>query len=271
MTFHRTEKWLVNFILYGSMAGILTFFYIPIFTMVAFSFKETNYMIFPFGGFSLQWYEKLFEHVDFYDAVTNSFLIAFFTTIIATVLGTIAALAWVRYRFKLRSVFQSINLLPIIFPQLILGIMFLLWFSVLGNAFEFNTGIVTVIIGHVVYLAPFAMVVVSVQIHAFDDTLEDAARDAGATIWQVYRDVTLPLIWPGIFSAAIFVFLLSWGNFYITFYLNGGARTIPTFVFAGLTQGSIPIYPALATLVFIPGIVLVAVAEHYRRRALARL
>ena len=113
--------------------------------------------------------------MDFYDAVTNSFLIAFFTMIIGTSLGTMAALAWVRYRFKLRQVFQSVNLLPIIFPQLILGIMLLLWFSVLGNAFQFNTGLITVIIGQVVYLTPFAMVVVSVQIHAFDDTLEDAA------------------------------------------------------------------------------------------------
>jgi spermidine/putrescine transport system permease protein len=127
--------------------------------------------------------------------------------------------------------------------------------------------VITAIIGHVVYITPFAMVIVAVQVHNFDPVLEDAARDCGATTWEVYRHVTIPLLWPGIFSAAIFAFLLSWGNFYITYSLAGSTRTIPTFIFSGIATGSSPLYPAIATVVFIPGILMVILANRLRLRA----
>jgi spermidine/putrescine transport system permease protein len=145
----------------------------------------------------------------------------------------------------------------------------LLWFSVLGRAFNFNTGITTAIIGHIVYITPFAMVIVAVQVFNFDATVEDAARDCGADTWQVYRHVTLPLLWPGIFSAAIFAFLLSWGNFYLTYSLAGSTRTLPTFIFSGIAIGSSPLYPAIATVVFIPGILLVILANRLQRNRTA--
>jgi spermidine/putrescine transport system permease protein len=156
---------------------------------------------------------------------------------------------------------------PLAFPQLLLGIVLLLWFSVLGRVFDFSTGITTAIIGHIVYITPFAMVIVAVQVFNFYATLEDAARDCGAGDWEVYRYVTIPLLWPGIFSAAIFAFLLSWGNFYLTYSLAGSTRTLPTFVFSGIATGSSPLYPAMATVVFVPGILLVMLADGLRRRA----
>ncbi|MCX7349012.1 MAG: ABC transporter permease subunit, partial [Alphaproteobacteria bacterium] len=113
------------------------------------------------------------------------------------------------------------------------------------------------------------LVIVAVQVYNFDPVLEDAARDCGATTWEVYRHVTIPLLWPGIFSAAIFAFLLSWGNFYITYSLAGSTRTIPTFIFSGIAVGSSPLYPAIATVVFIPGILLVILANRFRIRAAA--
>ncbi len=267
---HKIESWTISTILHGSVIGVLIFFYIPIFTLIAFSFREGRYLVLPFDGFSLKWYGELLTHPDFGEATLNSAVIALSVTAISTIVGTCAALAWVRYSFRLKRAFQGLAALPLIFPQLLLGIVLLLWFSVLGNWFNFSSSMITVIIGHVVYITPFAMIIVTVQIHSFDDTLEDAARDCGATTWQVYKEVTMPLLWPGILSAAIFAFLLSWGNFYITYNLAGTVRTLPTFVFAGLVYGSSPIYPALASLVFIPGITLVAVAERFRRRALAR-
>ena len=266
----RLENWLINAVLYGSMVGILIVFFLPIFTLIAFSFNTGAYLIFPFEGFGFQWYKELFAHLDTVDAFVNSLIVAVVVTLIGTTLGTAAALAWVRYKFRLKRAYQALNILPLIFPQFLLGVIMLLWFSVLGNWFDFSPSLVTVVVGHVVYITPFAMIVVAVQIHAFDDTLEDAARDLGAKGWTVFKEITLPLLWPGIFSAAIFVFLLSWGNFYITYNLNGGYRTVPTFVFAGLAMGGLPIYPTVATLVFIPGLILVAVAEHFRRRAMAR-
>ena len=265
------QERLINAILYGSVAAVLLFFYIPIFTLIAFSFQEGRYLILPFSGLSLHWYGELFRNSSAATALWNSTLIAFVAMIFSTILGTAAAIAAVRYRFRGKLAFLGLSGAPLAFPQLLMGIVLLLWFSVLGRWLDFNTGLVTAIIGHVVYITPFAMIIVAVQVFNFDASLEDAARDCGAKPWEVYRYVTIPLLWPGIFSAAIFSFLLSWGNFYLTYSLAGATRTLPTFVFSGIATGSSPLYPAMATVVFIPGIVLVMVADALRRRAARRL
>jgi spermidine/putrescine transport system permease protein len=263
----QAEARLANVLLYGATAMVLIFFYIPIFTLIAFSLQEGRFLTLPFEGVSLRWYGELFRNSNAANALWNSTLIAVVAMVFATLIGTLAAIVAVRYRFPLRIPFTGLAAAPLAFPQLLLGIVLLLWFSVLGRQFDFNTGIVTAIIGHVVYIAPFAMVIVAVQVFNFDATLEDAARDCGASHWEVYRYVTLPLLWPGIFSAMIFSFLLSWGNFYLTYSLAGSTRTLPTFVFSGIATGSSPLYPAIATVVFIPGILLVILADRMRRKA----
>jgi spermidine/putrescine transport system permease protein len=265
----RSQDRLIDASLYLVMAGILLFFYIPIFTLMAFSLQEGRYLTLPFEGISLKWYGELFKSASALNALRNSTLIAILATIVSTAIGTAAAIVAVRYRFKGKAAFQALAGSPLAFPQLLLGIVLLLWFSVLGRWFGFNTGIVTAVIGHIVYITPFVMVIVAVQVHNFDPQLEDAARDSGATSWDVYRYVTIPLLWPGIFSAAIFAFLLSWGNFYITYSLAGSTRTIPTFIFSGIAVGSSPLYPAMATVVFIPGLLLVTAASALRRRSSA--
>lgn len=263
----QAQDKLINIMLYGVMAAVLLFFYIPIFTLIAFSLQEGRYLTLPFEGISLKWYGELLNSAPALTALKNSTLIAFFATLIATAVGTTAAIVAVRYRFSGKAIFQALTGAPLAFPQLLLGIVLLLWFSVLGRWFGFNTGIVTAIIGHIVYITPFVMVIVAVQVYNFDAQLEDAARDCGATTWEVYRHVTIPLLWPGIFSAAIFAFLLSWGNFYITYSLAGSTRTVPTFIFSGIAVGSSPLYPAIATVVFIPGLILVAIAARMRGSA----
>lgn len=267
---HRVESRLADVILYGSVAAVLVFFYIPIVTLVVFSFTDSRFLSLPFEGVSLKWYSALFDNKEFLPALGNSALIAAVSTVFATILGTGAALAWMRFQFACKRLFQATTFAPLLFPQLLLGVIMLLWFSVLGDWLNFSTGLVTVIIGHVVYIMPFTLVIIAVQIHDFDDTLEDAARDAGATRWEVFREVTFPLLWPGIYSAAVFAFLLSWGNFYISYSLSGTARTLPTFVFSGIAVGSSPIYPALATLTFGPALLLMIGADYLRRRAARR-
>jgi spermidine/putrescine transport system permease protein len=267
---HRLELHLINAVLYGSVAGVLVFFYIPILTLVAFSFTESRFLTFPIESYSLRWYGELFASNDAWPALRNSALLASAATVLATVLGTGGAIAWMRLRFRGQRLFQALTFAPLLFPQLLLGVVMLLWFSVLGAWLDVSPGLWSAIIGHVVYITPFALIIIAVQVHGFDDTLEQAARDAGANRWQVFRHVTLPLIWPGVLSAAIFAFLLSWGNFYITYSLSGTARTLPTFVFSGIAVGSSPIYPALATLTFIPALLLLVLADVLRRRAAAR-
>lgn len=261
----RLEGKFIDIVLWGSLAAILIFFYIPIFTLIAFSFQQGRFLTLPFEGISLRWYGELFRNTNALNALWNSTLIAVITTVIATAIGTMAAIAAVRYRFRGRDAFRLLAGVPLAFPQLLLGIVLLLWFSVLGRALDFSTGITTAIIGHIVYITPFAMVIVAVQVYNFDATVEDAARDCGASSFEVYRYVTIPLLWPGIFSAAIFAFLLSWGNFYLTYSLAGSTRTLPTFIFSGIAIGSSPLYPAIATVIFIPGILLVILANRLRR------
>ncbi len=270
MKAHRVEHHAGNMLLYGSVAGVLLFFYIPIFTLILFSFTGSRFLTFPIESFTTGWFWVLVNSRDFMPALRNSATIATFASLAATVLGTAGAIAWMRYRYRFQRLFQALTFSPLLFPQLLLGVVMLLWFSVLGGWIGFSPSIWTAIIGHVVYITPFALIIIAVQLHGFDDTLEDAARDAGANTWQVFREVTFPSMWPGIFVALIFVFLLSWGNFYITYSLAGTARTLPTFVFSGIAVGSSPIYPALATLTFIPGLALLFVAEFFRRRAVAR-
>lgn len=266
----RLKDRFVDVFLVGTVALLILFFYVPILTLVVFSFTSSRVLTFPIEGFSLEWYGELFRKPDFLPAVANSAIVAAISTVFATVLGSAGAVAWIRYRFRFQNIFRAISFLPLLFPQLLLGVVMLLWFSVLGNWLGFSTGLATVIIGHVVYITPFALVIVAVQVYGFDETLEDAARDAGATGWEVFREITFPLLWPGILSAATFAFLLSWGNFYVSYSLAGTARTLPIFVYSGIAVGSSPIYPALATLNFIPALVLVFLADFLRRRALRR-
>jgi spermidine/putrescine transport system permease protein len=173
---HRLESRLVNIVLYGSVAAVLIFFYIPIFTLIAFSFQQGRYLTLPFEGVSLEWYGALFSNANARGALVNSTIIALVTMVASTALGTMAGIVAVRYRFPGKRGFLGLAAAPLVFPQLLLGIVLLLWFSVLGRWIGFNNGMWTAIIGHVVYIAPFAMVIVAVQVFNFDATLEDAAR-----------------------------------------------------------------------------------------------
>jgi len=262
---------LIDLGLVASVIGVLVFFYIPILTLIAFSFKEGRYLNLPFDAWSLSWYTELFTSKDVREATGNSLLIASIASLIATAVGLGAAQSIVRYKFVGKRLFQVVAMAPLVFPQLLLGVVLLLWFSVLGNWLDFSNGITTAIIGHCIFLVPFTTIIIAVQASTFDPTLEQAAQDFGASTWEVFREITFPILWPGIFSAAIFAFLLSWGNFYLTYSLSGTNRTLPTFVFAGMGQGASPLYPAIATVTFTAGLCIVVLAEWARRRSIAKI
>lgn len=266
----KFEARFVNTGLVSSVILVLVFFYIPIFTLIMFSFKEGRILSLPFEGWSLRWYEELFSNGEVAKAALNSFFVAAASTLASTAIGLGAAQSFVRFSFRGKTVFQIVAMAPLVFPQLLLGVVLLLWFSVLGNTFDFSNNLFTAIMGHCVYLVPFTTIIIAVQAASFDPTLEQAAQDFGATPWEVFREVTFPVLWPGVFSAAIFAFLLSWGNFYISYSLTGTERTLPTFVFSGMALGSTPLYPALATVTFVAGLLLIVFAEGIRRRALRK-
>ena len=159
----KLESRLVNATLYGSVIALLTFFYLPILTLIAFSFRKGRYLTLPFDGVTIDWYAALIRDEDFIEAAVNSLTIAVLVTLVGTALGTGLALSVLRFRFALRRVVAALNIAPLLFPQLLLGIVLLLWFSVLGNWVGISLGLTTVVLGHVVYIAPFAAIVVGVR------------------------------------------------------------------------------------------------------------
>ena len=154
------------------------------------------------------------------------------------------ALAFARYEWKGRSLYQKIVLLPIFFPQSVLGLALLLWFNALGLDLSWKSAV----FAHLVWIVPVVTLVISIQVYSFDPALEEAAFDLGATRWQVLKEVTLPVLFPGLFSGALFAFLLSWGNFPLSLYTTGADTTVPEYLYAKMVAGYTPGVPVLGTV-----------------------
>jgi spermidine/putrescine transport system permease protein len=185
---------------------------------------------------------------------------------IAVVIAFFGALAFARYSWTGRSLFQKIVLLPIFFPQSVLGLALLLWFNALGLHLSWQTAV----FAHLIWVVPVVTLVISIQVYGFDPALEEAAFDLGATRWQVLREVTLPVLWPGIFSGCLFAFLLSWGNFPLSLFTTGPDTTVPEYLYAKMIVGYTPGVPVLGTVSTLgAGIVLLggyAIIHLLRRR-----
>jgi spermidine/putrescine transport system permease protein len=174
----------------------------------------------------------------------TSISVALLVTLFSVVLAFFGSLAFARYDWKGRKVFQRILLIPIFFPQAVLGLALLLWFSTLGIIPTWKTAV----FAHMVWIVPIVTLVMSIQVYSFDPALEEAAFDLGASRWKVMREVTLPILWPGIFSGALFAFLLSWGNFPLSLFSTGADQTIPEWLYAKMVSGYTPMVPTLGAL-----------------------
>ena len=175
---------------------------------------------------------------------STSISIALCVTVIAVVLAFFGALAFARYDWKGRPLYQKLILLPIFFPQSVLGLALLLWFNTLGLPLSWKTAV----FAHLVWIVPVVTLVIAIQVYSFDPALEEAAYDLGATRWQVLKEVTLPVLFPGLFSGALFAFLLSWGNFPLSLFTTGADTTVPEYLYAKMVAGYTPGVPVLGTV-----------------------
>ena len=203
-----------------------------------------RYFGFPINAFSTEWWGKTLGSLEIQALVQNSLLIAFIVTLVSVIFAFFGALAFARYDWKGRKLFQKAILLPVFFPQPVLGLALLLWFNALG----INPSWQTAVIAHLVWIVPVVTLVIAIQVYSFDPTLEEAARDLGAGRWFILREVTLPILWPGIWSGALFAFLLSWGNFPLSLYTAGVDSTIPKWLYSKMVAGYSPMVPALGTM-----------------------
>ena len=256
-----------NWLLGMNAAFVFGFIYLPVLVLVVFSFNSTR-SVSEMAGFSTQWYVALSRNGELLDAARNSLLVGLIATVASTVIGTLTALAIDRYRFKLRTAFDANLYLPIVIPEIVMGISLLLFFNqalfpFLEGAFGMRarTGLPTITIGHIAFNIPFVYVIVRARLADFDRTLEEAAADLGADEWQTFRHITLPLLMPGIIGGALMAFTLSLDDYLVTAFTKGvREQTMPLYIYSLIRRGVTPEINALSTALLVGSIALVGLS-----------
>jgi len=224
--------------------AVIVFIYLPTLCITLASLTASRYFQFPVTKFGLDWWRKTFSSIEIRQLLSTSITIALCVTVVAVVIAFFGALAFARYDWRGRGFYQKLILLPIFFPQSVLGLALLLWFNTLGLPMSWKTAV----FAHLVWIVPVVTLVISIQVYSFDPALEEAAFDLGATRWQVLREVTLPVLFPGLLSGSLFAFLLSWGNFPLSLYTTGADTTVPEYLYAKMVAGYTPGVPVLGTV-----------------------
>jgi spermidine/putrescine transport system permease protein len=228
-------------------ASAYLFLYAPILVLVAFSFNRGR-LTASWEGFTLGWYAKLLENVQVMTSLRNSLVVAFAATAICTVVGTAAALALHRHRFKKQGAVEALVTLPIVVPEIVLASSLVLLFAAAG----LGLGFTTVILAHVSFAVSYAVVVVRARLAGFDKSLEEAAADLGAGPWRTFFQVTLPSIAPGVLAAGLLVFALSIDDYVITSFVAGvGSTTLPVQIYSMVRSGITPEINAVSTLILV--------------------
>ena len=259
----RFGNWLLNL----NAVLVFGFIYLPVLILIVFSFNNTR-SVAVFTGFSTEWYSALAQNDQLLDSARNSLLVGLITTIVATTIGTLTALAMDRYRFKLRTSFDANLYLPIVIPEIVMGISLLLFFNqalfpFINNTFgiKASTGLHTITLSHIAFDIPFVYVIVRARLADFDRTLEEAAADLGADEWQTFKRVTLPLLMPGIIGGALMVFTLSLDDYLITVFTKGVRdQTMPLYIYSLIRRGITPEINALSTVLLFGSIGLVGLS-----------
>jgi spermidine/putrescine transport system permease protein len=228
-------------------ALVVVFLYVPILFLVVNSFNEARYSS-TWTGFTLKWYAALFnpQNRDLWEATQRTLLIAISSSAVSMILGTLSACALHWYRTKLQRLNYGMIYLPIIIPDLLMGISLLLFFVALGV----TLGTVTILIAHITFCASFVTVVVLGRLQGFDESVIAAARDLGATRWVAIRRVILPLLAPGIVAGGLLSFTLSVDDYVITFFVTGpGSTTLPLKIYSMVKHSTeLPLINAISTI-----------------------
>ncbi|ODN68494.1 ABC transporter permease [Methylobrevis pamukkalensis] len=246
----------IDALIAGWTAFVVLLIYIPIACGALAGLSKGRYFGFPIRAFSGEWWGKTVASIEIGMIVKTSLAVAVCVTVVSVAIAFFGALAFARYNWKGRRLFQKLIVLPIFFPQPVLGLALLLAF----NAAGIQTNWVTAVFAHLVWIVPVVTLVIAIQVYGFDPTVEEAAYDLGATRWQVFREITLPLLWPGVWSGMLFAFLLSWSNFPLSLYTTGADSTIPEWLYAKMVAGYTPMVPALGTMATLAAATLLLVA-----------
>ncbi|MHC1692424.1 MAG: ABC transporter permease [Sphaerochaetaceae bacterium] len=232
---------------------VILFLFTPLFVVITYSFNATKGM--RWTGASLIWYQKLFmESGELWKAVGKSFFIAITSSLCATFLGSLAAVGIKWYKFKSRSYIRIISFLPMVLPEVIIGISMLIFFT----AVKIPLGLFSIFIAHTTFNVPFVFLLVTARLDEFDYSIIEAARDLGANEQQTLLKVILPSIIPGVMSSLLMAITMSLEDFVITFFVSGpGSTTLPLYVYSAIRYGVSPVINAFS-LILILAIMLMA-------------
>lgn len=239
--------------LYAAAVAAYLFLYLPLVIVVVYSFNDSRLNA-EWVGFTWHWYGVLFSDEQMIEAAWNSLVIGLITSLISTVLGTLAGYAMYRYRLRLLPV---LVLTPIAIPEILMGVSLLIFFVMIN----LTLGIVSIVLSHIAFCIGFVAIVVRSRLAGMDESLIEAARDLGATPWQSFRLITLPLIMPGIVAGALMAFTLSIDDFVITFFTAGpDSVTLPLQIYSMIKIAVTPEVNAVSTLLMLLTLVLIVVA-----------
>ncbi|MEN0615616.1 ABC transporter permease [Klebsiella indica] len=269
--------WLFNG--YGTL--FFAFLYLPILLIVIYSFNANPLNMMVWQGFSVDWYRSLFgmdnrlaDNALYIDstaqvlrALKNSLFVALCTTVISTTIGTATALALARYRFRLHGFYNFLLYVPMMMPDIVLGIALLIFFVNVGVPL----GRLSIIIGHCTFLCSYVFLIVSARLAGMDGRLEEASADLGANGWTTFRRITLPMLTPGIAGGALLAFIISMDDLVITYFIAGvDATTLPVQIYGMIRRGIKPEINAIATLLILGSLLIAALGLYLRNRQTAR-
>lgn len=243
-----------NIWLWSAAALAYAFLYIPLMIVVVYSFNDSKLNA-EWVGFTLSWYVALFNNQEMLTAARNSLVIAVSASFCATILGTMAGLAMHRYKLKFLPL---LVLTPVAMPEILLGVALLLFFL---QALNLTLGMVSIIIAHTTFCIGFVAIIVRARLQGMDESIFEAARDLGASPWQTFRLITLPLIMPAVVAGALMSFTLSIDDFVITFFTKGvGEPILPIQIYTMIKIAVTPEVNAISTLLMLLTLTMIIIA-----------
>ncbi len=252
----RLPWWLVAIV-----SAVFVFLHAPLLTLVLFSFNESKYSV-AWTGFTFHWYQRLLERRDILDGLLASVTVGLASTAISTAMGTLLALALARHRFRGRRLVEALLYVPIVTPEIVVGISLLILFVRVG----YPLGLGSITLAHVAFNISFVTVVVHARLKGMDRSLEEAALILGADEITAFWRVTVPQLWPGILSGAMLAFTMSFDDYVITSFVSGvGSQTLPVVVYTMVRKNIEPSVNAISTIVLVVTTLLLLLSERIGR------
>ena len=262
----RKNRLLPNWLGIYAVAFML-FLYAPVVLLPLFAFNSSTIIAFPLTDYTTEWFTVLWETEALHSAVRNSLFVGITTAVLSTLLGACAARAMARYRFPVKRGIVGLVMLPLVLPEIIVGVALLVVLVQLGVPLS----LWTVIGGHVLICIPFAIAILNSAFASLDQSLEEASFDLGESRWGTFRRIILPLVMPGIISSLLICFTISLDEFIIAYFLSGADTVLSAYIYSQFRfPARVPAMLALGTVLVLVSIVLLSIAEYFRRRGIAK-